>query len=530
MTQYSKSALARHTRLALLTMTMGLAACGGGGDDGGTNTNTPGAGGPGTGVSITTEQAQASARSASQPFSNAWDAVSGVVADSKAADVALGVSGFDEVGVSLGSGGGSGSSAVPAKHAGETHTDGDTPTSGEPQTSGDPSIRADAPANGTAENDSQLDAAFSAFLSNPTRDGNTLTYRPDVNLVCSDETIARVLAEAGDAQTQADVKAICEALVPNITVVQTLTSDTEGTLTYRYRDAAPFVAGYAPNTAYFQVQLAETKTALQAMAQDLNKPLAEGDLPSIFDGAIRLAATETGANAGFIRLSVPEAIAVSGAMDAGEASFTLAASDKLLEIGGDETAGTAYVEMDIGAIAATLPDEDANGTPHLWELAMAAMTGRIDVNNNTQQLTVTNLGLGDAPTTVRIDGQEALRVAMQSFGATVDGNTSIMKLDTVLDFSMNVANVFGMMDVFFLDAADPSDPSLTGSLEVSAPAGTELSVLNPDATTLVTKVTAGGPIEIQGGGAYEGTLSLPVDSCFVQDDSSVMPVAPTPCP
>lgn len=540
MTQYSKSALARHTRLALLAMTLGLAACGGDGDD--TNTNAPGAGGPATDASITTEQAQTSAKSASQPFSNVWDAVSGVVADSKAADVALGATGLDDVSVAIGAGGGAEAGAVVAKHAGEIHSDsdttagsdasaaGETPTRSDSQSSGEASASADAPANSGEESQSQLDAAFSAFLSNPTRDGNTLTYRPDVNLACSDETITEVLAEAGDAQTQADAKAICETLVPNITVVQTLTSETEGTLTYRYRDAAPFVVGYAANSVYFQVEFADTKTALQAMAQDLNEPLAEGDLPSTFDGAIRLTATETGSNAGSIRLSVPEAVAVSGATDLGEASFTLAATDKLIEIGGDEAAGTAFVEMDVGTVSATLPDIDAGGAPHLWELAMAAITGRIDVNNNTQQLTVTNLGFGGEPTTVRIDGQEALRVALQNFGATVEGNTSLITLDTALDFSMSVANVFGMMDDFFLDATDPSDPSLTGSLAVSAPAGTKMSVLNPGATTPVTKVTVGGPIDMQGSGEFEGTLSLPVDSCFVQDGSTVMPVAPMQCP
>jgi len=528
MVQHFKFAVLRRMHAILLGTAMAsLVACGG--EDG--NTAPASAANPSLGDTITNEQAQLSARDANEPLKRIIDVVSSVIVDSKSADLAMRTMGSDNLSLSnvIGS---KAALRVVTRRPDKLRVNEEllivsqNAIASNVTSTGNKSVFQ----GGKFFINALLNASSLSLFSNPSRDGDTVTYHPEVNVVCSDDLIAKSFENFDPVQAQIDIKVLCETLVPNFTVVQTLNSVTTGTLTYQYRSVALLVVEYAQNIVYFELQLPSTKTALQAMAQDLNKPLAEGDLPSTFDGAIRLAATETGANAGFIRLSVPEAIAVSGAMDLGEASFTLAASDKLLEIGGDETAGTAYVEMDIGAIAATLPDEDANGTPHLWELAMAAMTGRIDVNNNTQQLTVTNLGLGDAPTTVRIDGQEALRVAMQSFGATVDGNTSIMKLDTVLDFSMNVANVFGMMDVFFLDAADPSDPSLTGSLEVSAPAGTELSVLNPDATTLVTKVTAGGPIEIQGGGAYEGTLSLPVDSCFVQDDSSVMPVAPTPCP
>lgn len=516
MTPYSISALARHTRLALLASALALAACGGGGDGGDTNSDTPGAGGPSDGAEITTEQAQASARSASEPLSTAWNAVNNVVSNSTAADVAMDATGLSGVSVTVGSDSESAANSVPARHAGEDHSDGDTTTS------------SDAPSGAAAQ--SEIDAAFSAFLANPTRDGNTLTYTPDVTVACSDELIAEVMAGAGDAQSPAEVKELCETIVPNITVVQTLESDTTGTLTYRYRDAAPLVVGYAPNSAYFEVQLDDSKAALQAMAADAGQPLAEGDLPTIFEGALRLTATETGTNAGSIRVSVPEAVEVSGAMEFGEASFALATSEKLIEIGGDETAGTAYVESDVGALMASLPDADASGTPHLWEFAMAAFTGRIDVNNSTQQLTVTNLGFGGESTTVRIDGQEALRIALANLGATVDGNASTITLDSVLDFAVNVANPFGMMSDFFADATNPTDPNLAGSFDISAPAGTQMTVLNPDATSPVTKISAGGPLELQGTGEFAGSVSLPVDSCFTEDASGAMPLAPAACP
>lgn len=596
MTQYSKSALARHTRLALLAATLGLAACGGGNDSGDT-TNPPPAGGPMGDAAITTEQAQTAARTASRSFSNAWNAVSGVVSDSPATDVALDATGLSDVSMLLGLNGnvqpqstarhadephpdtgGAGGSAPPADGGtgaggntgggtgtgtgvdtgtdpntgtdptGGTVSDGDTtgadPTAGtaggDTPTSNDGGTSAGAdplddggagsPANGSAESDTQLDAAFDAFLSSPTRDGNTLTYRPDVDIACADETIAEVMAEVGNAQSQAEVQELCRTLLPNVTVVQTLDSETSGTLTYRYRETAPFLVGYSPNSAYFEVQLEETRAALVAMAQDVDQPLQEGDLPSTFTGALRLTATETGTNAGSIRLSVPESIAITGATDLGEANFSLDATEKLIEIGGDDTAGTAYVEMDVGAISATLPDEDAEGTPHLWELASAALTGRIDVDNNQQRLTITNLGFGDEPTTVRIDGQEALRVALDNFSATVDGNAGVMTFGTAVNFTMSVANAFGLMDDFFPSATDPSDPTLTGEVSINAPAGTALTVLNPDDTNPVTKVTAGGPIEMQGTGEYDGSVSLPSDSCFVENNSSVIPLAPVQCP
>lgn len=589
MTQYSKSALARHTRLALLAATLGLAACGGDDDDG-DNASTPTAGGPGADSAITTEQAQISARTASRSFSNAWNAMSGVVSDSQAADVALGATGLSDVGMVLGGGGNVQPQAV-ARHAGEPHpdeagaggsappvdggtgagsdtgtnagtdtgvdtgagsdpsagdgttggdtaggtTDGDTPTSndGDTSTSGDPldDGGAGAPADGSAESQTQLDAAFDAFLANPTRDGNTLTYRPDVNVACADEAIAELMAEVGEAQSQAEVQELCQTLVPNITVVQTIDSETSGTLTYRYRETAPFVVGYGPDSAYFQVQLEETRETLVAMAQDVDQPLEEGDLPSTFSGALRLTATETGTNAGSIRLSVPEAIAISGDTNAGEANFTLESTEQLFEVGADESAGTAYVEMDIGAMSATLPDQDANtGASHLWEFASAALTGRIDIDNNQQKLTVTNLGFGDEPTTVRIDGQEALRLALENFGATADGNTGAVTLDTALNLTMSVANTFGLMKAFFPYAADPLDPSLTGDISMNAPAGTVLTVLNPDDASPVTKVSAGGPVEIQGTGEFDGSVSLPSDSCFVESSQSMVPIAPVQCP
>lgn len=548
MTQYSKSALARHTRLALLAATVGLTACGGG-DDGGDDAASPNVEGPSADTAITTEQAQSAAQSASRAFSNTWDAVSNVMDDSKAADVALESPGLNHIGMAIGveSGAGSGAGAVGTlpRHADEPHPAGEEPTAGDTGSAtgagADTTVSSDTPDTGGAntgsdsasgaESAAQFDAAFDAFLSNPTREGNIITYRPEVSVACSDENIARLMAEAGDAQSQADAQRLCQTLVPNITVVQTLESDTAGTLVYRYRDTEPFVVGYDTNSAYFQVQLAGTRAAVVAMAEDAGEPLAEGDLPSTFSGALRLTATETGATAGTIRLSVPEAIAISGDTDVGEANFALATTEQLLEIGVDEAAGTAYAEMDVGAMSATLPDQDEmTGTTHLWELASAAFTGRIDIDNNQQRLTVTNLGFGDEPTTVRIDGQEALRVALDNFGATVDGNAGVTTLDTALNFTMNVVNAFGLMDEFFPDAADPTDTSLAGDLSINAPAGTQLTVLNPEDVNPVTKVTGGGPLEVQGTGDFSGSVSLPSDSCFVENSSGMMPVAPVQCP
>jgi len=358
----------------------------------------------------------------------------------------------------------------------------------------------------------QVEQFLTQLISNPSRDAGTITYKPDPVLTCQQSVFDQVFAPDLAEQAQ------CEALVSRIELVQTITSDTSGTVAYRFDGSEPLVLGYTSISAYIEVDLAQLKSAVESIMMVVN-PSAPTELPVTFNGVIRVTETELGANAASITVGVTEGINIDGMFDGQQATFTLAPTDKLLEIIADADAQTGSVELSVGAISALFPvQDDASMTVLAGELSLAALTGRFDLDNNTQTLSVTNFGIGDQPFTVKVDGQEAVRLALDTLSMTLNGNEA--NFETGLSINLFANNISGILDDFL----DMTTMPVMGTLALAAPAGTVfLDVQDPTNPMMdITQVMSGGPLTVMGTDSFEGSLTAMAGTCFTETQPAMM--------
>jgi hypothetical protein len=357
-----------------------------------------------------------------------------------------------------------------------------------------------------------LQDLFDALLQNPVRNGNTITYTPDAAAVCA-------LVQLGTEQA-------CLDILSHLKLVQTLTSTTTGTLQFQFDGVTAATLGYSPAETWFEIDLAGFKSAL-ILIMGILDPGATLDLPSTFEGAVRITTTTPAQGMGTVTLAITREIRIAGPVDCGDMSVVLGATSKLLQMVVDEQAGTATFELGLAGVDVEIPYEDDAEDCHSAALNLGGLTALLQISANSKSLVLSNVGIGGVPLVLEIDSQEALRVELDTFGMTLDGETGAIALDTDFDLSVTLKNVQAFFESFF----DSTDTSLEGSLTVSAPAGTEIQ---PGENTLgesVGEVTAGGPLSVTGTGELAGDVSVAQGECFLLfPDMSMFPIEKGDCP
>lgn len=321
------------------------------------------------------------------------------------------------------------------------------------------------------------------FLVFKGRDGNTITWGINADVAC----------DAMDTS--------CQDATEAITLVQTVSSDTSGTLDVKINGSTLFTIGYAPDSIYVQIDLAELKNLAESNGTTTFDEL------TAFQGQLRLTLTvlddTEGEEAVEVAFGIPQAIAIAG-LDNGEGvSLDIAQSNKVLALAADAGTGTATIELGLGMVHLVYIDDVSQ------ELSVAhigALTGTLVINQT--EMVATNIGVGDEIYDDKgSDGTKENRLQVSNFGFTVDIATANITLDATLDIT----------------ATDE-----TGSMRVQAPDGT---VLHVDDATDITEVVSGGPVTFTGTGDMAGSLSATAGTCYLNDSAAVgFPITSVSCP
>lgn len=305
--------------------------------------------------------------------------------------------------------------------------------------------------------------------SNTTRNGTRITIDPDDAAVCS-ENLVNMSADQIEFER-------CKALVADMTVQLDATTETDGTLTYFFQSQPLATIGYTPTSNSMELNFGTLKSLIDA-DNNLNPDAGNESPLDTLSGAIRLSANLTnateGAEAGTVALDVTQPIAIASADAATTMSLGIG---KVIAFSSDVASETASMELAIGALQASA-DEDGS----VSSMDMKGLTAIIDVAaNNSEQLIVRNLGIGQGPLKIALDNKDVLSLGLDTFGFTVSEAGDKITFDGALNLSLLMNEI--------LEDNTVSD-TLFSLLEITAPAGTKIS----EQINGSLMVASGGPL------------------------------------
>ncbi len=349
--------------------------------------------------------------------------------------------------------------------------------------------------------DHQLESALDKLLSNGVRSGNTITYTPDANTLCEDELLGNLL-ELTDAES-AMAMAECVDMFENVTLVLTIISEDEGTVAIKYNGFSMVVIGYAPNSIYFETDLAQLKSIAETEGSN-------DILPATFEGVTRLTFTELGVDYGQVTLSIEEAINIMGNTAGEEARIHVAATPKVLELTLNAPDKTASMEVALAAVQALFPIDAADnnsGSVQRAELDLKGLTLKADLEAGGDKLVFTNIGIGSGPFTFNVIDPAALEandlvdlnLALDTFGFTVDGVSETILFDNAFSMVLDVNDVFAIFGDWI---------STDSRLSIDVAQNTELKPQGD-----VIKVSKGS-VSGEGTGAFTGSATYTTSQCF----------------
>ncbi len=354
------------------------------------------------------------------------------------------------------------------------------------------SINPDALLNTAVEED--IGSFFNAMLGLDeqlavvTRTGNHIIIDPDDAAFCERELL--------DDTATADERANCQSLVSNLLVEMDAVTEDSGLITVTFAQQDLLLVGYSPMAVNYEIKLPGLQTLLDQAAQ------LDGESVSIpsMQGAVRISATVTNdavnAEAGTFSISITEALSI---VDNAGTNISLRPST-LLSVSADAATGSGSVEFNIGALNATSSVDNGIGGLTTSVLAFTGLTARMDISNNGNSLLVSNVGIGNGPLTLTVDSVEQLRLMLETFGFSVQGDTGIVSLDGNLDFELSLGQV--------------------STLAAVAPAGTMFGMQANGSS----QVTQGGPLVVSvlsdnAGTPVSDSISIGAGECFIPDES-----------
>jgi len=329
------------------------------------------------------------------------------------------------------------------------------------------------------------------------REEERITIDPDEFMLCAEL--------AGDGGQTIEEGQRCVALLADLTVDLVASDEAAGSITYLFQDS-PFIAiGYGNDQDEIKFDLNGLK--LLSDANDALDPELAGETstPEVFDGELTITAITTSNEPG---------------QEAGEISIAT-----------DAATGAGSISYEVGALALSAP----SGADSL-SLTADGFTGSAMISEQGDQLTVSNLGIGNGPLEMRINSVEALTLTMQTFGFTVLGDNGIdgsdpeqtaeIVIDGAMDVGLFVSNAF--------DLEPGMTEAITAMVGASAPGGTIFSTQQiPDGFGFVDdalRVDSGGPFIFNlsasdGESDQSETLTVNAGECLQatsNDDDSVL--------
>jgi len=354
------------------------------------------------------------------------------------------------------------------------------------------------------------------------REEERITIDPDEFMLCAEL--------AGDGGQTIEEGQRCVALLADLSVDLVASDEAAGSITYLFQDS-PFIAiGYGNDQDEIKFDLNGLK--LLSDANDALDPELAGETstPEVFDGELTITAittsNEPGQEAGEISIAVSRALAIADA----DTNFSLQPGE-LINISTDAATGAGSISYEVGALALSAP----SGADSL-SLTADGFTGSAMISEQGDQLTVSNLGIGNGPLEMRINSVEALTLTMQTFGFTVLGDNGVdgsdpeqtaeIVIDGAMDVGLFVSNAF--------DLEPGMTEAITAMVGASAPGGTIFSTQQiPDGFGFVDdalRVDSGGPFIFNlsasdGESDQSETLTVNAGECLQatsNDDDSVL--------
>lgn len=344
-------------------------------------------------------------------------------------------------------------------------------TSGSSSSDGSVDDPAETGVGGLWNDDAQSLVSTSLDLGNDdntVRNGARITIDPDDEAVCAEELVDM---NANQAELER-----CRALVSDMLVQIDAQSDTEGTMTYLFRDRPLATVGYTSNSNSFELNLGVLKTLADADLA-LDPEYNDSSPLDTVEGAIRMSAVATNITSGFeagsVSLEVSQPIAV---ISADTDTMLSLGNGKIFSMTADAASENATIEIALGALRASEKESD-----FVNSIDMKGLTAILDIVSDSDQLTVRNLGIGNGPLTLALDNTEVVNLGLDTFGFTVSDSDEAYTLSGGLNLRLLVRNI--------LDDNTVSD-TLFSLLEITAPAGTALSEQFNDSLM----VASGGPL------------------------------------
>lgn len=247
-------------------------------------------------------------------------------------------------------------------------------------------------------------------------DGTVTVYKPNAERLC-----------AGMAPEEEGADEDCVSwIADNVRVVQRVAAMDQGTLEIKIDDYTFLVIGYAPNSVYLELDLAQLRAIDGVLSQ------ASGGEPGFSDGdtvegVLRLTLTRTGEESGSILFSIPQAVTIDHE-GADALHLLFAATDRAVELVVDGQARTGTLGLGFTRI------ELSTTSVHLYEttmtqLALSGITGEFSfAGGESETMTATGVGLRGAPLDVRT-------VTTGTSGTTFSEHWEF----SVADFAMEIA-------------------------------------------------------------------------------------------
>jgi hypothetical protein len=167
-----------------------------------------------------------------------------------------------------------------------------------------------------------------------------------------------------------------------------------------------------PGKLEIELSLDSAKQTLSHVFQVANEPLPE--LPQVLAGALSLTLSVNGPGDVSVALAIPKTVRVEGSTDEGAYKLDIEARDPLAAVHAVVATQSLELELDWGATQLLLPAqavwEQASGN---LELLLQGLSATLKVASG-QPLQIDGIGLGAAPSWVKLDGQTLLELDLNA--------------------------------------------------------------------------------------------------------------------
>jgi len=360
-----------------------------------------------------------------------------------------------------------------------------------------------------------------------TRSGDRITIDPDDAALCEDDyglgTADDDAGVVGSTLSPDDGEVSdCLRIMADITVELDAASEESGVVTVLFAGVPVLAQGYSPNGARSELYLAGVQNVLEREAAHR---VAQGqtsiaDFPTL-RGTLRLDARLTnetlGEEVAEVELSVTETLGIGD----GETEAVTLEPSRVFMIGNDAATGETRLSVAWGALRLAQESVDGNGNRSTEVIDLGGLSFDLSGAEGASSVSLRNVGIGDVPLNVTVNEGNALSLALETFGMTIDTETETITVDSAAGIDLMIDNLNGLLDDRALD--------YVATFVARAPAGTRLQNRREG----VTEISAGGPltaslVEADGAGGTQREISATVGSCLsgglVDDDDSSAPL------